>query len=666
MTTRDRPTAVVDPEGRRTEYHYDKRGNLIELIRPDGKSIAIEYNQADRPVQITDPDGAVRQQEWNEEGLLMGEAGPMGTKTHYEYDQYGQPVAFIDPSGARTELAFDSLGNLTEINDPLGKTTKFKYNPLGQVITKTDPLGRETEYLYDNKGRLVKVIDSNKNQISCAYDPADNLISYTDENGAITRLEYCGLNELKRRIQPDHKTVEYHYDTEERLIAITNQRGERYELKRDALGRIIEEVDYWGQSRKYDYSSAGNLLESIDPLGRKTQYQTDPLGRILEKLSPDPIDPEKLKKETFSYDTNGNLVECENDAIRIERLFDPEGKLLEERQGNRFVVKYAYDKTGNRTSRATEVKTEGGTKTWTVKYGYDALGLAASVEIPGHEPIRLTRNALGQVVEEQLGLNLKRSFDYSREGYLTHQRVFSNEGILFKQEYKYDRTGNLLQKVDSVIGTDQFNYDPIGRITGQTDPERKYKSYLYDPAGDLLKTKVQSENENWSRAGEHEGICYRLDRVGNLVERDGAQGKTEFIWDANGRLIESICGESKTTYAYDPLGRRIGVDNWKNTTLKKGAIIYGGTPGQTELYTTKSYFERHSKKAETFWRRMQVKPHDTFGYRKEVTAYEVIEDISAARARTSANPDFGEGGAPQVFVPDYQTNLKPLYKVKLR
>lgn len=43
---------------------------------------------------------------------------------------------------------------------------------------------------------------------------------------------------------------------------------------------------------------------------------------------------------------------------------------------------------------------------------------------------------------------------------------------------------------------------------------------------------------------------------------------------------------------------------------------------------------------------MQVKPHDTFGYRKEVTAYEVIEDISAARARTSANPHFGEGGAP--------------------
>ena len=114
-----------------------------------------------------------------------------------------------------------------------------------------------------------------------------------------------------------------------------------------------------------------------------------------------------------------------------------------------------------------------------------------------------------------------------------------------------------MQKVDSVFGTDQFNYDPIGRITGQTDPERKYKSYLYDPAGDLLKTKAQSNNENWSRAGEYEGVSYRFDQVGNLMERAGNQDKTDFIWDANGRLVESVSDGKKTTYQYDPMGRRI-------------------------------------------------------------------------------------------------------------
>jgi RHS repeat-associated protein len=129
--------------------------------------------------------------------------------------------------------------------------------------------------------------------------------------------------------------------------------------------------------------------------------------------------------------------------------------------------------------------------------------------------------------------------------------------------------------MDSVFGTDQFNYDPIGRITGQADPERKYKSYLYDPAGDLLKTKVEPGNEGWSRQGEYEGVRYRFDRVGNLVERTEKQNKTEFVWDANGRLVESVSGGKKTAYQYDPLGRRISKEtdgvttrfNWDGDTL---------------------------------------------------------------------------------------------------
>jgi RHS repeat-associated protein len=135
-----------------------------------------------------------------------------------------------------------------------------------------------------------------------------------------------------------------------------------------------------------------------------------------------------------------------------------------------------------------------------------------------------------------------------------------------------DRTGNLLEKMDSVFGTDQFNYDPIGRITGQTDPERKYKSYLYDPAGDLLKTRIQSENEDWSRAGEHEGISYRFDQVGNLVERTEKQDKTEFVLDTGGRLVESVSGGKKTVYQYDPLGRRIS----KETDGVKACFYWDG------------------------------------------------------------------------------------------
>ena len=41
------------------------------------------------------------------------------------------------------------------------------------------------------------------------------------------------------------------------------------------------------------------------------------------------------------------------------------------------------------------------------------------------------------------------------------------------------------------------------------------------------------------------------------MEREGAQGKTEFTWDAYGRLIESVTNGKRTLYQSDPLGRRI-------------------------------------------------------------------------------------------------------------
>jgi hypothetical protein len=41
--------------------------------------------------------------------------------------------------------------------------------------------------------------------------------------------------------------------------------------------------------------------------------------------------------------------------------------------------------------------------------------------------------------------------------------------------------------------------------------------------------------------------------------------------------------------------------------------------------------------------------------RDGLTVYRVTEETSAAFARTLANPQFGKGGLPQIFVPDYST-----------
>ncbi len=566
-----RTTAVIDPDGNRTGYEYDRKGNLIKLARPDAKSIAAEFEE-NKPVRVTFPDGALYQQEWDSRGLLVRMVSPLGAEFRYRYDDYGQPAGFTDPSGAETKFAFDGCGNLSTLTDAMGHTSTYTYDLLGNITAITDSMGKRTVYNYDLKSRLTRLLLPGGDFIACSYDPEDNLISYKDENGAETRLEYCGLGEVKRRMQPDGETVEYHYDTEEQLTSVINQLGERYELKRDPLGRIVSEVDYWGQERKYTYTAGGQLLKSTDPLGRAISYKTDPLGRILEKLLPDPSQPGKLQTETFTYDDNGNLTACENSYTRIEWDYDIDGRMLEERQGDNFIVSNTYDLSGNRIVRTTQIKTGGRIDSNTVKYTYDALGRSTAVEVPGFAPLQFTRNALGQITREVLSSSLKRVFDYSQEGYLTVQKVLNAEGPVFEQQYAYDRAGNIIHKKDPIFGVDRFSHDPTGRIISHINPEGKIKRYMHDPAGGLLAAgsapgKESGNEHEWRREGKYEGASYCFDRAGNLNERKRPDGLTKFAWDTNQRLIGSITGGLEATYCYDPLGRRISKKAGGITTL---------------------------------------------------------------------------------------------------
>ena len=62
---------------------------------------------------------------------------------------------------------------------------------------------------------------------------------------------------------------------------------------------------------------------------------------------------------------------------------------------------------------------------------------------------------------------------------------------------------------------------------------------------------------------------------------------------------------------------------------------------------------------QALWEGLQVKPHDQFGYRPTVQAYEVQTPTSAAVAPTVANPQYGPGVYNQVAIEDFSM-LKPV------
>ncbi|MBK2266495.1 hypothetical protein [Francisella philomiragia] len=109
-----------------------------------------------------------------------------------------------------------------------------------------------------------------------------------------------------------------------------------------------------------------------------------------------------------------------------------------------------------------------------------------------------------------------------------------------------------------------------------------------------------------------------------------------------------------------------GIDRWKNISLKKGTKVISGHPGQSEYYTTMRSFDRVTGDTTKLWEGLQVKPHPKFGYRKQMAIYEVVEDTPSAFGTTKANPQFGKGGLPQIFVPQYSTNLKLIKVIDLK
>jgi hypothetical protein len=97
-----------------------------------------------------------------------------------------------------------------------------------------------------------------------------------------------------------------------------------------------------------------------------------------------------------------------------------------------------------------------------------------------------------------------------------------------------------------------------------------------------------------------------------------------------------------------------GVDDWVDGKLPpKGTTVWGGTPGQSNFYTTDGVMEAIGNDAIALNEGLQIAPHETLGYRPGMTAYMVTaSEGAAAYSYALANPQYGAGGFQQIFISD--------------
>ena len=158
-----------------------------------------------------------------------------------------------------------------------------------------------------------------------------------------------------------------------------------------------------------------------------------------------------------------------------------------------------------------------------------------------------------------------------------------------------------------------------------------------------VEAKSKTSREEKGCTGlDHNRFRYYDSNSGTYISKDpiGLAGNNPnlyaYVYDSNTEVDSSgLYGVKRNTPAWKARGWQgsgayPGTDTWRTVTLEKGTIVYGGIPGQSEFYLSKESLEMSGKIKETLWESAQVKPHDKFGYRSQVQAYVLTEDIKVA------------------------------------
>jgi RHS repeat-associated protein len=308
------------------------------------------------------------------------------------------------------------------------------------------------------------------------------------------------------------------------------------------------------QVTTYEYDELGRVLAVKGDNGRLlSRFVYDLEGRIIEQANGN------NETTKLSYDALGRLVtstDPKNGVTRIgydvgdrvTRVEDPRGLVTTSRyDGFGNLLELVSPDTGRTTftyradSRLEQVVRNDGSS---ISYQYDALG-------------RTTRTAGG--VDERTYI-----YDTCGAGFLCEQRVSESGTVRSWTRFGYSANGRLLARTDGVPGAEditQYQYDAFGRVAGVTYPSGVNVGYGYTQ-GRLTAisavvdgaTHAVVSNIRYRPFGGPEAWTYGngLERRYN-VDRDGRL--TGISAAGAGAVVQSL------TYGFDAADRINAVTN---------------------------------------------------------------------------------------------------------
>ncbi|ALC89078.1 hypothetical protein AM500_04175 [Bacillus sp. FJAT-18017] len=511
----------IDHKGAKTKYEYNKAGDKVKQVNPDGTTVTWTYNedgQIDTESQLVETVGDIETylvtdfvyNDTAEVKYQKVEAQRINKSTKALVDK--QLIKEID-------LNYDNLGRLVreqsknhEGSQIKKSDIRFVYDLNGNLLQKwiydetsntikdgvTYPFVRsESKYAYDANNRMLSEQKLENGILNTrTYSDEENMEKTssvkTSSSSTGNTTVYYNENDLAQKvITPLSEVYEFTYTPTEMVDKIKGPRltidmdyglNERMTkiraLKKDTSTELFSE--------SYTYNSEEQIKDATNPWDGVKAYTYTPEGFLgTVKKGTETI--------TYTYDVNGNLRKAVNQAGKV---------LLENQYGqaNRITSSIQFDSALQKYKKVTYTfKPDGSLQKETISSAVDTYEAAKTAAIEFEKIYNFSSiNLLQGIVTKRNGVEVEKvEFTYDSEENRTSKKV--TKGTSVRTEfYYYDSNGDLIgiaeqSGIDAVQNLMNFYRDSNGQLLSLEYKGQIY-DYIYNQRGDIVAIADQLKN----------------------------------------------------------------------------------------------------------------------------------------------------------------------------
>ena len=531
-----RKITVTFPIGRKIDYYYDDVGNILNIIKfnryPVLETIKTEYfyNKYGELVKVIEPNGCEILIERDFLGRIIKEKYPYKNGEYsivkIDYKDEINSRIIINPLGNRIIQKMDLEGRMLSLEIPNIQyedelCAEKWYDGMGNIVGEKDFEDRWT-YYQNNSIDKVKVIKKSKDWffregISYQVEPLIEY-EYNADGYKISEIKYQNelpvetlfkVNGLGKEIEIIKKITVRDFDENNK----ENKKEIKIAFSYDKSGYLVEKEESGEISYSYKRDPLGNVIEERNPDGGITKYELDPEGRVISVTEP--------RGMCGNYDNSDFTTRYFYDDMgsNIKTVF-PSDAVLEQEKVN----VNEYDKSGNLIK---EIDSGGVEK----RYRYDLMNRL------------IFERTIGKTDSIKNGTDMRIFYNYDSAGNLIEQT--NSNG--FVERCIYDSTGRLRIKRDNMGSEEIYTYDRIGNIISVKDSRSFIKELDYNSFNQVIREKYP----------EGPVVEKRYDELGNTTFIDYGRGIKRFLdYDEAGNIVsEKLSNEHSVAYVYDNTGK---------------------------------------------------------------------------------------------------------------